>query len=114
MKTLTKILLPFLLFSSSPILLFSQSTAREYTRTFATYPYGDPNPVARPGKIYPYFRFDGFSTKSVNKDWKIVELENAWIRVMIAPEMGGKILGGFEKSTGQEFIYFNKLSLIHI
>jgi tetratricopeptide (TPR) repeat protein len=109
MKTLTKILLPFLLFSSSPILLFSQSTASEYTRTFATYPYGDPNPVARPGKIYPYFRFDGFSTKSVNKDWKIVELENAWIRVMIAPEMGGKILGGFEKSTGQEFIYFNKV-----
>jgi tetratricopeptide (TPR) repeat protein len=109
MKTLIKSLLPILLFSSSPILLFSQATVREYPRNFVTYPYGDPNPVARPGKIYPYFRFDGFSTKSVNKEWKIVELENEWIRVMIAPEMGGKILGCFEKSTGRDFIYFNKV-----
>ena len=65
--------------------------------------------MARTGKIYPYFRFDGYATKGINRDWKIVELENDWIKVLIAPEMGGKILGGIEKSTGKEFIYLNKV-----
>ncbi len=100
------ILLSYL--TSSPLSAQSASV-REYNRTFLTYPYGDPNPVARTGKIYPYFRFDGFSTKGINHDWKIVELENDWIKVMIAPEMGGKILGAIEKSTGREFIYLNKV-----
>ncbi|MCX6223293.1 MAG: DUF5107 domain-containing protein, partial [Bacteroidia bacterium] len=96
--------------SFTPSRLFAQSaTVREYARSFLTYPFGDPNPVARTGKIYPYFRFDGYATKGINRDWKIVELENEWIKVMIAPEMGGKILGAIEKSTGQEFLYFNKV-----
>jgi len=94
---------------TSSRLCAQSATVREYTRSFLTYPYGDPNPVARTGKIYPYFRFDGYATKGINRDWKIVELENEWIKVMIAPEMGGKILGAIEKSTGQEFIYFNKV-----
>ncbi|MDD4645025.1 MAG: DUF5107 domain-containing protein [Bacteroidales bacterium] len=94
----------------TPIGLAAQSAGiREYNRLFLTYPYSDPNPVARTGKIYPYFRFDGYTTQGINRDWKIVELENEWIRVLIAPEMGGKILGAIEKSTGQEFIYFNKV-----
>ncbi len=95
-------------FTSSP-LSAQIASVREYSRTFLTYPYGDPNPVARTGKTYPYFRFDGFTTKGINRDWKIVELENEWIKVLIAPEMGGKILGAIEKSTGQEFIYLNKV-----
>jgi tetratricopeptide (TPR) repeat protein len=85
------------------------ASVREYNRTFLTYPFGDPNPVPRTGKIYPYFRFDGYSTKGVNQDWKIVELENEWIKILIAPEMGGKIIGGIEKSTGNEFLYLNKV-----
>jgi len=90
--------------------LFAQKAmVREYSRTFLTYPFSDPNPVPRTGKIYPYFRFDGYTTKGIPQDWKIVELENDWIKVMIAPDMGGKILGAIEKSTGQEFIYFNKV-----
>ncbi len=108
-------LIPFFtFFTFFTIFTFSRSHAqlasvREYNRTFLTYPFGDPNPVPRTGKIYPYFRFDGYSTKGINRDWKIVELENEWIKVMIAPEMGGKILGAIEKSTGKEFIYFNKV-----
>ena len=93
----------------SDLLVSQSSSFREYTRSFLTYPFSDPNPVARTGKIYPYYRFDGFSVKGIDKEWKIVELENEWIRVLIAPEMGGKILGAIEKSTGQEFIYFNKV-----
>jgi hypothetical protein len=101
--------LTLLTFLASSQLHAQQATVREYSRTFLTYPYGDPNPIARTGKIYPYYRFDGYATKGINHDWKIVELENDWIKVLIAPEMGGKILGAIEKSTGKEFIYFNKV-----
>jgi Tfp pilus assembly protein PilF len=77
--------------------------------TFRTYPFGDPNPVARMGNIYPYYRFEGYSATPVEKEWKVITLENPYVRVLIAPEIGGKILGAFEKSTGRPFIYFNKV-----
>ena len=88
---------------------FSQnrSTIKEYKKTFPTYGYSDPDPVPDFSKIYPYFRFDGFTDKSQPKEWKVVELENDYIRVMILPEVGGKIWAAIEKSTGQPFIYYN-------
>ncbi|WP_289005119.1 hypothetical protein [uncultured Parabacteroides sp.] len=33
-----------------------------------TYPFSDPNPVAKPqNPYYPYFRFDGYTSHPVNK-----------------------------------------------
>jgi Tfp pilus assembly protein PilF len=37
----------------------------------------------------------------------VVELENDFIKVMILPEIGGKIWAAIEKSTNQPFIYYN-------
>jgi tetratricopeptide (TPR) repeat protein len=85
------------------------ATVREVKETFPTYPYSDPNPVARMSNIYPYFRFDGYSVTSVPKEWKLVSMENPYIKLLVAPDMGGKILGAFEKSTGKPFVYFNKV-----
>ena len=87
----------------------SQATINENAVKFKTYAYSDPDPVARITKFYPYFRFDGFTNTPVEKEWKIVTLENDYIKVYIAPEIGGKVLGAIEKSTGEEFIYFNKV-----
>jgi len=61
------------------------------------------------GPIYPYFRFDGYTDVPVNKEWKVVELENDFIRVMILPEIGGKIWGAWEKSSGRPFLYYNQV-----
>jgi tetratricopeptide (TPR) repeat protein len=85
------------------------ATFKESTQVFRTYPFGDPDPVARMSNIYPYFRFEGYSITPVDREWKIVTLENPYIKVLIAPEMGGKVLGAFEKSTGKAFIYFNRV-----
>lgn len=92
--------------------LFQASTAqnavvRETTQTLTTYPFSDPDPVPKPGRIYPYFRYDGYTDKPVLKDWKFIELENDYIKVYITPEIGGKIWGAYEKSTNFPFIYFN-------
>ncbi|MFN7828660.1 MAG: DUF5107 domain-containing protein [Acidobacteriota bacterium] len=82
---------------------------REYRKVFTTYPFGDPNPVAVMGKIYPYYRFDQYTDTPVEKEWTVVELENDYIRVLILPEIGGKIWTAIEKSTGRPFIYNNQV-----
>ena len=87
----------------------ARATVTVKDREFRTYPYSDPDPVAHPGAIYPYFRFQGYTAVPVKKTWKVVTLENAYIRVDIAPQMGGKILGAIEKSTGRPFIYYNNV-----
>ena len=47
--------------------------------------------------------------KPVEKEWKVVELENDFIKLMILPEIGGKIWAAFEKSTGKSFVYYNQV-----
>lgn len=68
-----------------------KATVKEYQQVFTTYPYSDPDPIPLLTSLYPYFRYDGFTDKPVQKAWKVVELENDYIKVMILPEVGGKI-----------------------
>ena len=84
-----------------------QTDVREYDRVFTTYPYGDPDPVPAMTAYYPYFRFDGYTDRPVEKSWKVVELSNDYLRVLILPEIGGKIWAAIDKATGKSFLYFN-------
>lgn len=86
-----------------------RATVREYRKVFRTYPYSDPNPVPVVGRIYPYFRFEGYTDQPVDREWTVVELENDYLRVTILPEIGGKIWSAVEKSTGRSFIYNNQV-----
>jgi len=100
------------LFIGLMLVMFQAATAqnavvRETTQNLITYPFSDPEPVPKPGRIYPYFRYDGYTDKPVMKDWKFIELENDYIKVYITPEIGGKIWGAYEKSTNFPFVYFN-------
>ncbi len=72
-----------------------------------TYMFSDPDPVPDMEKNYPYFRFDGFTNRSTMREWNMVILENDYIKVFINTDIGGKIWGAIEKSTGGEFLYFN-------
>jgi hypothetical protein len=87
----------------------ARATVREYRTVFRTYPFSDPDPVPNPGRIYPYFRFDGFTDRPVDKEWTVVELENRWIRVTVMPEIGGKVWTAVEKATGKPFLYGNSV-----
>ncbi|HBQ84317.1 MAG: hypothetical protein A2X03_00140 [Bacteroidetes bacterium GWA2_40_15] len=94
------------------ILLFLESTAsaqdskiREVNRPMTTFPYSDPDPVPKIGRVYPYFRFDGFTNKPVIQSWKMVELENDYIRLAVMPEMGGKVWEAYEKSENFPFVF---------
>lgn len=81
---------------------------KEVAQTMPTYPFSDPDPVINPDNAYyPYFQFEGYTHKPEDKKWKVVELENDYVKVSIFPEIGGKIWGAVEKSKDNDFIYYN-------
>jgi len=105
----TKFIIVIFLFATlSTMAQHNSATIKEYKKVFVTYPFSDPDPIPKPdAKIYPYYRFDGFTDKAIQKEWTVVELENDFIKVMILPQVGGKIWSATEKSTGKDFIYHN-------
>ncbi|RNC65644.1 DUF5107 domain-containing protein [Proteiniphilum sp. X52] len=94
------------LFASS---LYGQnvSSIKEYGQEYVTYSFSDPNPVPVFGKIYPYYRYDGFTERAEKRSWKIVELENNFLKIKIFPEIGGKIWSVMDKTNGKELFYDN-------
>lgn len=83
---------------------------KEISKDLYTYSFSDPNPIPQPNRnYYPYFSFDAYSKDSVLKEWNVIEMENDYVKVYIFPEIGGKIWGAVEKSTGNEFIYNNSV-----
>jgi len=109
-------MLRFLLYISCYCLFFTgysqKSIISEYSKELKTYNFSDPNPIpilTSNNKIYPYFTFDGYEKKSSKKKFNIIELENDYVKVFITPELGGKVWGAIEKSTGEEFIYKNEV-----
>ncbi len=88
---------------------YSQNSAqiREYENAYTTYPFSDPDPIPVFGKIYPYYRYDGFTERAEKKSWKIVELENDFLKIKIFPEIGGKIGSVIDKTNGKELFYGN-------
>jgi len=59
--------------------------------------------------IYPYGMNDVISDEKTDRAWKTVTLENEYIRLCIAPEIGGKLYYATDKSNGYNFIYRNNV-----
>lgn len=104
MKNIT---LFFLFFLHMLMSTAQKATIKEEQLSMNTYMYSDPSSIPQIGRLYPYFRFDGYTDKGEDKLWNMVVLENDYIKVYVCPDIGGKIYGAIEKSTGKEFLYFN-------
>lgn len=72
-----------------------------------TYPFSDPNPVPNMTSYYPYHKFEKFGTEAEKKLWKVIEMENRWLKVAIFPEIGGKVWSVYDKTTGKDVFYAN-------
>jgi tetratricopeptide (TPR) repeat protein len=57
------------------------------------------------GKVYPLPFTDRIAEKPVDRKWKTVWLENEFLRVMILPELGGRIHAILDKTNGYDLIY---------
>lgn len=84
-----------------------EAQIRKELISLKTYPFSDRNHVPELGRLYPYKRFDGYSFSGTDRLWEMVVMQNDFIKLWINPDVGGKVLGAIEKSTGKEFIYFN-------
>ncbi|SFC73114.1 DUF5107 domain-containing protein [Butyrivibrio sp. YAB3001] len=59
------------------------------------------------GKIYPYPSTNEISRVKTDKVWNAVWLENDYLKVMILPELGGRIQRAYDKTNNYDFVYYN-------
>ncbi|MGZ4973762.1 MAG: DUF5107 domain-containing protein [Limisphaerales bacterium] len=57
------------------------------------------------GKVYPLPFTDRISETKTMRDWKALWIENEFIRVLILPELGGRIHAIEDKTNGYDLIY---------
>lgn len=59
--------------------------------------------------IYPLGLNDIISSQRIEKEWKALILENEFIKLCVAPEIGGKLYYATDKSNNYNFIYKNNV-----
>ena len=59
------------------------------------------------GKVYPYPTIETVSDEKTDKVYRAVWLENEYLKVMILPELGGRIQRAYDKTNDYDFVYYN-------
>jgi len=57
------------------------------------------------GRIYPYPLYDTLTGKKADKTYRLVRLENEYLRLGILPEIGGRLFEAVDKSNNYDFVY---------
>ncbi len=61
------------------------------------------------GSVYPYAVVDKVYDEKEDKEWVGIFLENEYIKVMIMPELGGRIQMAYDKTNDYHFVYYNQV-----
>ena len=87
--------------------------------TIPTYEAGQPdaNPVflekrvyqGSSGGVYPYPVVESISDVKVACDYDAVFLENEYLKIMILPELGGRVQMALDKTNDYHFVYYNRV-----
>jgi hypothetical protein len=87
----------------------------ETDEVIPTYKSGppEPNPMfyfgrdsqGAEGRIYPYPLYDNLTNVRSEQSYHLVYLENKYIKVGIAPEIGGKLFSAVDKTDNYDFVY---------
>ncbi|EEQ60645.1 tetratricopeptide repeat protein [Clostridiales bacterium 1_7_47FAA] len=59
------------------------------------------------GKVYPYPVIEKIYDEKEDVTYRAVYLENKYLKVMILPELGGRIQRAYDKTNGYDFVYYN-------
>ncbi|MBI5768854.1 MAG: DUF5107 domain-containing protein [Verrucomicrobia bacterium] len=57
------------------------------------------------GKVYPLPVTDRIAERATSRAWDAVYLENEFLKVMVLPEIGGRIHAAVDKTNGYDLIY---------
>ena len=61
------------------------------------------------GKVYPLPVVDKILDEKRDQAYTAVYLENDYIRVMVLPQLGGRIQRAYDKTNGYDFVYYNEV-----
>ncbi|NDV64268.1 DUF5107 domain-containing protein [Bacteroides sp. 224] len=61
------------------------------------------------GSVYPYPVVEKICDEKFDKAYKALFIENAYIKVMILPELGGRIQMAYDKVKSRHFVYYNQV-----
>ncbi|MBS1608139.1 MAG: DUF5107 domain-containing protein, partial [Bacteroidetes bacterium] len=61
------------------------------------------------GVVYPHAVIEKISDKKIDKEYSAVFLENEYLKIMILPELGGRVQMAFDKVKGRHFVYYNQV-----
>jgi len=61
------------------------------------------------GVVYPYPVVEKISDEKKDKLYKALFLENEYIKVMVLPELGGRIQMAYDKVKQRHFVYYNQV-----
>ena len=59
------------------------------------------------GVVYPYPVIESIADEPTPHEWNVVFLENEYIKVMVMPELGGRIQMAYDKIKQRHFVYYN-------
>ena len=84
-----------------------------------TYEIGEPekNPIflekrvyqGSSGAVYPYPVIEKIFDEKVDKEWNAIFIENKYIKIMILPELGGRVQMAYDKIKQRHFVYYNQV-----
>lgn len=87
--------------------------------TLPTYEIGQPekNPVfiekrvyqGSSGSVYPYAVIEKIANEKTDREYQAVYLENEFVKIMILPELGGRVQMAFDKTKNRHFVYYNQV-----
>lgn len=87
--------------------------------TIPTYRAGEPekNPMflekrvyqGSSGVVYPHPVIEKISDEKTDQEYNAVFLENEYLKIMILPELGGRIQRAYDKVQKRDFIYYNQV-----
>ncbi|MEK4526456.1 DUF5107 domain-containing protein [Paenibacillus sp. BGI2013] len=91
----------------------------EETRDIPTYGTGKPdkNPMflekriyqGSSGKVYPHPVIDSIEDEAKMKSYRLVILENEYVRIEMMPELGGRIYRALDRTNNYDFVYYNRV-----
>jgi tetratricopeptide (TPR) repeat protein len=87
--------------------------------TIPTYEAGPPdtNPVflekrvyqGSSGSVYPFPVIESISDEKVAREYDAVFLENKFLKILILPELGGRVQMALDKTNNYHFVYYNRV-----
>jgi tetratricopeptide (TPR) repeat protein len=113
-RALLPVLLCGVVAAATPLSAADAVSVKRGTLTLPTYEEGlpDVNPrfdlfARRPFLIYPYTARTNLTDRRADRAWRTLELENEHLRLVVLPDLGGRIYSCVDKSTGAEMFYAN-------